>query len=34
VKWHLDKVFGKLRVNSRKELRAALSHVDVAVVRL
>ena len=34
VEWHLGKVFGKLGVNSRKELRAALSEVGTAVVRL
>jgi DNA-binding CsgD family transcriptional regulator len=34
VEWHLRKVFGKLGVSSRKELRAALSDVgaDVAAV--
>jgi DNA-binding CsgD family transcriptional regulator len=30
VEWHLGKVFGKLGVNSRKELRAALSDVGAA----
>jgi DNA-binding CsgD family transcriptional regulator len=34
VEWHPGKVFGKLRVSSRKELRAALSEVGTAVVRL
>jgi DNA-binding CsgD family transcriptional regulator len=34
VEWHLGKVFGKLGVNSRKELRAALSDVGTAVGRL
>jgi DNA-binding CsgD family transcriptional regulator len=34
VEWHLSKVFGKLGVSSRKELRAALSDVGAAVVRL
>jgi len=34
VEWHLGKVFGKLGVSSRKELRAALSDVRAAVVRL
>ncbi len=34
VEWHLGKVFGKLGVSSRKELRAALSGVGAAVVRL
>ena len=33
VEWHLGKVFGKLGVSSRKELRAALSDVGAAVVR-
>jgi DNA-binding CsgD family transcriptional regulator len=28
VEWHLTKVFGKLGVSSRKELRAALSDVE------
>jgi DNA-binding CsgD family transcriptional regulator len=32
VEWHLRKVFGKLGVNSRKELRAALSDVREAAV--
>ena len=27
VEWHLSKVFGKLGISSRKELRAALSDV-------
>jgi DNA-binding NarL/FixJ family response regulator len=30
VEWHLSKVFGKLGVSSRKELRAALSDVGAA----
>jgi DNA-binding CsgD family transcriptional regulator len=34
VEWHLGKVFGKLGVNSRRELRTALSDVGAAVVRL
>jgi DNA-binding CsgD family transcriptional regulator len=34
VEWHLGKVFGKLGVNSRRELRGALSHVGAAVVPL
>jgi len=34
VEWHLGKVFGKLGVSSRKELRAALSDVGTAVGRL
>jgi DNA-binding CsgD family transcriptional regulator len=33
VEWHLTKVFGKLGISSRKELRAALSDVGAAVVR-
>ena len=33
VEWHLSKVFGKLGVSSRKELRAALSEVGAAVDR-
>src|SRR5215470_11333472 len=33
VEWHLGKVFGKLGVSSRKELRTALSDVGAAVVR-
>src|SRR6266702_3832991 len=33
VEWHLGKVFGKLGVSSRKELRAALSDVGAAVDR-
>ena len=28
VEWHLSKVFGKLGISSRKELRAALSDVE------
>src|ERR1700733_13812373 len=31
VEWHLSKVFGKLGISSRKELRAALPHVGAAV---
>jgi DNA-binding NarL/FixJ family response regulator len=34
VEWHLSKVFGKLGISSRKELRAALSDVGTAVGRL
>jgi len=34
VEWHLSKVFGKLGISSRKELRAALSDVSAAVVHL
>ena len=34
VEWHLGKVFGKLGVNSRRELRTALSNVGAAVIRL
>jgi AcrR family transcriptional regulator len=34
VERHLSKVFGKLGISSRKELRAALSDVGAAVVRL
>src|ERR1035438_4924617 len=34
VEWHLTKMFGKLGISSRKELRAALSDVGAAVVRL
>ena len=30
VEWHLSKVFGKLGVRSRKELRTALSDVGAA----
>jgi DNA-binding CsgD family transcriptional regulator len=33
VEWHLSKVFGKLGISSRKQLRAALSEVGAAVVR-
>jgi DNA-binding CsgD family transcriptional regulator len=32
VEWHLSKVFSKLGISSRKELRAALSDVGAAVV--
>ena len=31
VEWHLSKVFGKLGISSRKELRAALSDVGAAL---
>jgi DNA-binding CsgD family transcriptional regulator len=31
VEWHLHKVFSKLGINSRKELRSALSDADAAV---
>ena len=34
VEWHLSKVFGKLGISSRKELRSALSDVGAAVARL
>ncbi len=34
VEWHLRKVFGKLGISSRKELRSALSDVGAAVARL
>jgi DNA-binding CsgD family transcriptional regulator len=34
VEWHLGKVFGKLGISSRRELRAALSDVAAAVVGL
>ena len=34
VEWHLRKVFGKLGISSRKELRAALADVGAAVVPL
>jgi DNA-binding CsgD family transcriptional regulator len=33
VEWHLSKVFGKLGIGSRRELRAALSDVGPAVAR-
>ena len=32
VEWHLSKVFGKLGINSRKELRTALSDIGTDVV--
>ena len=32
VEWHLTKVFGKLGISSRKQLRSALSDVGAAVV--
>jgi hypothetical protein len=31
VEWHLSKVFGKLGISSRKELRPVLSDVGAAV---
>ena len=31
VEWHLSKVFGKLGVSSRKELRSALSEVGAVI---
>ena len=31
VEWHLSKVFGKLGVSSRKELRSALSDVGAVI---
>jgi hypothetical protein len=31
VEWHVPKVFGKLRISSRKELRSALSDAGTAV---
>ena len=34
VEWHLSKVFGKLGIGSRKELRVALSDVGATDVRL
>jgi DNA-binding CsgD family transcriptional regulator len=34
VEWHLTKVFGKLGIGSRKQLRSALSDVAQPVVRL
>ena len=34
VEWHLGKVFGKLGVSSRRELRSALTEVGTAVIRL
>jgi DNA-binding CsgD family transcriptional regulator len=34
VEWHLSKVFGKLGISSRKELRPALSDVGAAADRL
>ena len=33
VEWHLSKVFGKLGIGSRRELRAALSDVGATAVR-
>ena len=33
VEWHLSKVFGKLGISSRKELRSALSDVGATVAR-
>ncbi len=33
VEWHLSKVFGKLGISSRKELRSALSDIGAPVVR-
>ena len=33
VEWHLSKVFGKLGISSRKELRAALPDAGAAVIR-
>ncbi|HTA36038.1 MAG TPA: helix-turn-helix transcriptional regulator, partial [Solirubrobacteraceae bacterium] len=32
VEWHLSKVFGKLGIGSRKELRSALSEIGANVV--
>ncbi len=32
VEWHLTKVFGKLGIGSRKELRSALSDVSAAAL--
>ena len=32
VEWHLGKVFGKLGITSRKELRSALSDIGATVV--
>jgi DNA-binding CsgD family transcriptional regulator len=34
VEWHLTKMFGKLGISSRKQLRSALSDVGQPVVRL
>jgi DNA-binding CsgD family transcriptional regulator len=34
VEWHLGKVFGKLGISSRKELRAELSDIGEAAMRL
>ena len=34
VEWHLGKVFGKLGISSRKELRAALPNAGAAAARL
>ena len=33
VEWHLSKVFGKLGISSRRELRAALPDAGGAVIR-
>jgi DNA-binding CsgD family transcriptional regulator len=33
VEWHLSKVFGKLGISSRKELRSALYDIGANVVR-
>jgi DNA-binding CsgD family transcriptional regulator len=32
VEWHLSKVFAKLGISSRKELRSALSEIGANVV--
>ena len=34
MEWHLRKVFGKLGIGSRRELRTALSDVGATVARL